>query len=288
MRIINSFFHWYNSKNTSYINNPKEFQIAVHDIASQKFIGVDTEFTWRDTYLPKLSLIQISTTKNIYLFDYLALKNLEPLKDIFENTLIQKIFHSARGDISVLKTSQDWNIENIFDTQLAESILRNKIHDQLSYKKLVKKYFFNDLSKNETNSNWHVRPLSQSQIKYAAEDVNFLIELMNIQSKLLYKHKALDQFKELCSKEKDLGETEFCILRLNRYQKKHKNISALEKEIFIWRENEALNHNIPTNDICKEKNIKLISSLVTSKKINDCKWIIKKEAIWDDFVEKFG
>ena len=145
MRIINTFFHWYNSKNTLYINNPKEFQIAIHDIASQKFIGVDTEFTWRDTYLPKLSLIQISTTKNIYLFDYLALRNLEPLKDIFENTLIQKIFHSARGDISVLKTSQDWNIENIFDTQLAESILLELLSDKSKLYENIPRVKFEDI-----------------------------------------------------------------------------------------------------------------------------------------------
>ena len=42
---------------------------------NEKILGIDTEFDWRTTYIPKLSLLQISTRKHIFLID--CLRNLD-------------------------------------------------------------------------------------------------------------------------------------------------------------------------------------------------------------------
>ena len=85
-------------------------------------IAVDTEFIWRNTYFPSLSLIQISTHNKIFIFDMYQNNNLIELKKIFESNEIKKIFHSLRSDISVLKSALNVKVLNVFDTQIAESI----------------------------------------------------------------------------------------------------------------------------------------------------------------------
>ena len=86
---------------SSYINDDKSFEHAIEDFGKQCILGVDTEFIWRNTYYPKLSLIQISTEKQIYLLDCLYL-DMKKLEKIMTDKSILKIFHSIRGDSSVI------------------------------------------------------------------------------------------------------------------------------------------------------------------------------------------
>ena len=66
-------------------------------------------------------------------------------------------------------------------------------------------YFGIKLEKGETNSNWLKRPLSDSQIQYAAQDVEFLIGIYKIQKKQLNKLGFLDEVESLSNLEADLG-----------------------------------------------------------------------------------
>ena len=51
-------------------------------LLNEKLIGIDTEFNWRKTYFPELSLLQVSTESRILLIDYLKFKSLSFLKKI--------------------------------------------------------------------------------------------------------------------------------------------------------------------------------------------------------------
>lgn len=256
------------------------------DIESQNHIAIDTEFIWRNTYFPKLSLIQISTEKKIYILDCIAIDT-SILEKIFLNKNVTKIFHSIRGDSSVIFNCLGIKMENVFDTQLAEDILNQNKGIQISYKKIVKKYFFKDISKSETNSNWEKRPLDVKQLNYAAEDVRYLHSIMKIQDKKLRRMKKIDFFHELCSKEKKLGEQDFSITRLKRLKKKNKNISAKEIEIFNWRESQAKKNNLPPSHIFEDRDLKKLKKILDSNNLNECKWIIKKDSSRDEFMKYF-
>ena len=69
-----------------------------------------------------------------------------------------------RSDISVLKTSLGVQVCNVFDTQIAESILDKNFSAQIGYKDLVNKYFLLSISKDETNSDWSNRPLKKIKL----------------------------------------------------------------------------------------------------------------------------
>ena len=286
LSIFNFLKDFFLSKEVIYIQEQSYFNLFLEDIETKKSLAIDTEFIWRDTYIPKLSLIQISTENKIYILDCLVL-NISKLEKVFMDDKVLKIFHSIRGDSSVIYNCLGIKMKNIFDTQLAEDILNRKNGNQISYKKLVKKYFFRDISKSETNSNWEKRPLSNNQLDYAAEDVRYLHSIMKIQNKKLIKLNKLDLFEILCKEEQKLGEEDFSVSRLRRFKKKNRNLSEVEIKIFDWRENQAKILNIPPSHIIEDKNFKRLKKIIDQKKINELNWIIKKNSSRSDFLNSF-
>ena len=85
-------------------------------------------------------------------------------------------------------------MQNVFDTQLANSFLEDEY--SVSYQNLVEKKLAIVLDKGETRSNWLRRPLSDSQLKYAALDVEYLINIYFEQEKELILSNKLAWLKE--------------------------------------------------------------------------------------------
>jgi len=176
-----SFFK--SKKRIIFVESLDDQNSFIEKIKNQNILGLDTEFDWRSTYLPVLSLIQISTSKNIFIVDFLNFKKVKTLKEILENKNILKILHSSRSDSTVMSNCLDIFINNVFDVQQAEKFISNG--EIFNYGYLVQKYLGIKLEKSETNSNWLRRPLSNDQMKYAADDVNYLIEIFKAQKKSL-------------------------------------------------------------------------------------------------------
>ena len=287
MRIYNLLKDFFTPKEVLYINEDSSLRLAMKDLESHDKLAIDTEFIWRDTYFPKLSLIQIATDNKIYILDCHAL-NMSVLEKVFSNKKILKIFHSVRGDSSVIFNCLGIKIENIFDTQLAEDILSQNSGVQISYKKLVKKYLFKSISKSETNSDWDKRPLRKKQLDYAAEDVRYLHSIMDIQNKKIIRSNKQDLFYSLCEKENKLGCEDFSISRLKRLKKKNKNITRKEIEIFVWRENQAKQLNIPPSHIFEDRYLKKLKKILQDNNFNESKWIIKKDSSRNEFISFFS
>ena len=83
---------------------------------------------------------------------------------------------------------------NIFDTQIAEALLGGEY--SVGYQGLVEKKLGIQVDKGETRSNWLRRPLTDSQLKYAASDVEFLIDLYLDQNHMLVKTDKSDWMDE--------------------------------------------------------------------------------------------
>ena len=286
MRLYNLILDFFASKKTFFIKDQESFQNILSDIESQKILGLDTEFIWRNTYYPKLSLIQISTLNKIYIIDCIKI-DVSQVGKILANKNILKIFHAVRGDTSVLYNCLGMKTNNIFDTQLAEEILTNNEGIQISYKKLVKKYCFKNISKSETNSDWDKRPLREKQLVYAAEDVRYLHTIMKIQYNKLKRFRSLEIFTMKCDHEKNLGEENFSESRLRRFRKKNKNISKIDIEVFSWRENQAKKLDVPPSHILEDRDLKKIKKILDKRNFEEFRWIIKKDSSRKDFIKYF-
>ena len=109
MMIFNSLFRLLfnlsHKKKIFYITEDTDLHHVILDLRKEKFICVDTEFEWRRTYFPIISLIQIATKKKIYIVDCLKCKNLSELENIFSDDKKLFIFHASRSDTTVISKS---------------------------------------------------------------------------------------------------------------------------------------------------------------------------------------
>tara|TARA_B100000941_G_scaffold45617_1_gene28353 strand:- start:1717 stop:2574 length:858 start_codon:yes stop_codon:yes gene_type:complete len=248
-------------------------------LLNEKLIGIDTEFNWRKTYFPELSLLQISTESQILLIDYLKFKSLSFLKKILESNQRLIIVHSSRSDATVLSTNLKIKLKNTFDIQLAEKEINGGFIK--NYGSIVSTYSGYELDKSETNSNWLKRPLKGKQLEYAANDVNFLIPIYKKQIKKLKKRDKVKKVMLDSRKEVEKGNQELHISRL----KKLKRASNDERDIFIWRERQASIKNLPPSFIFEDKFLKQITKEVRKKKSQEIIKFFKDSSSINDFLQ---
>ena len=283
MKTLNKVFNYFFSKiNTRekdiyLIDKEESINFLKETLLKEKIIALDTEFDWRNTYFPKLSLVQIATRNLIFLVDCLKCKNLKFLKSILEDEEKLIIFHSVRSDTTVLNTNLNIKIKNVFDIQVAEKNIGSS--QTLSYASLVKKYFGIDLDKTETNSNWLKRPFTEKQLSYAVDDVSYLIEISELQKKFLKKKGNLISTFEQSKKEALLGNEELHKSRLRKLKKTKK----INKNIFLWREFLARDKNIPPSHVMADSLMKLAAKNIINKK--KLKSLFSDSSDYDHFIK---
>lgn len=266
-------------KNFFLIDDEIKLDDLIEKIKSLKVISVDTEFEWRRTYHPRLSLIQICDGNDVFLIDCLLCKNIEKVKFIFESVQILKVFHAVRSDTTVLFSSLGIKTNNVFDVQIAEKIINDL--NVKSYSYLVEKYINLSINKSETNSNWMKRPFSNNQLKYASEDVEFLIDIYTKQNKLLDKKGKLKEAFYLSKEEAGLGNQELYISRLQKIKDK----SEIDEKIFMWREKLAKKKDIPTSFILSDKKLKKLSKRFFQEGLeSDLSDLIDNNEHFEDFL----
>jgi ribonuclease D len=142
----------------------------------QAIIAVDTESNSLHAYQEQVCLIQFSTMQSDYLVDPLLLEDLSPLRPVFENGSIEKVFHAAEYDVYCLKRDFDFEFRNLFDTMLAARILGR---EGVGLGTLLEEEFDVHLEKRYQRANWGQRPLPSYLLAYARMDTHYLIELRN-------------------------------------------------------------------------------------------------------------
>ena len=140
-------------------------------------IGLDTEFVRERTYWPQLALVQMGIGAEILLIDPLASGMTDALAPVLADTSILKVMHSASEDLVAFKYTCGTLPTPLFDTQIAAALAG--VAGGIGYQKLVEQVTGVALEKGETRSDWMRRPLSESQLKYAADDVQYLFALQD-------------------------------------------------------------------------------------------------------------
>ena len=159
-------------------------------------LAIDTEFVWRKTYLPKLSLIQLCVEEGpAVAVDPLAKGiDLAPLADLLKDECVLKIFHAADNDVDLLRISTGATAKPIYDTQKAAAFC--KMSHQCGYSALAKQALNVEIDKTQQTTDWSVRPLSKAQIDYALNDVIFLPQIYKWLSEKLAENGFGDWAKE--------------------------------------------------------------------------------------------
>ncbi len=122
----------------------------------------------------RLSLIQISVSKDTWIIDVVAMKDMSSLKGIFESESIQKVFHDVSFDLRILFHELGWKIRNIYDTQLAA---RFQGKEKIGLGSLLEEYFNIHKEHKFQRFDWLRRPLPAAVLDYAAKDTIYLLPL---------------------------------------------------------------------------------------------------------------
>ena len=156
-----------------WIDNDQDLKAILDSASAAKVVAVDTEFRRRDTFWPEVALVQICFDTEAYLIDPLKISDPTPLAELLTDPNIVKVLHSASEDLEVFDRWLGVLPTPLFDTQKAAAMLNMGFG--LSYRGLVESLLNLTLAKDETNSDWLLRPLSTAQCEYAALDVTHLM-----------------------------------------------------------------------------------------------------------------
>jgi ribonuclease D len=140
---------------------------------SEAFVAVDTEFMRERTYWPELCVVQLAGEREVAVVDAMAPGlDLSPLGALLAEPSVVKVFHAARQDVEIFLLRFGAVPQPLFDTQVAAMVAG--FGDQVSYDALCRALAGVSIEKAHRFSDWSARPLSPSQIAYAAADVTHL------------------------------------------------------------------------------------------------------------------
>lgn len=149
-------------------------------LAGSSRLFLDTEFE-SNRNGTRLCLLQVSTGQEVLLIDAVKLSDLSLLRPAFENKLVEWVLHAGVQDVHLI--AQRLGLEpppRLFDTQVAWSMLSAEHSVSLAY--LQFKLLGVRSSKAHQADDWILRPLPESQLRYAATDVEHLPKLAEILS----------------------------------------------------------------------------------------------------------
>lgn len=138
-------------------------------------VAIDTEFQRTDTFFPLAGLFQLCSGDRVWLLDPLAITDFSPFVEILEDTAITKVMHACIEDLELLWHHLGTQPRNVFDTQLAYAYVSPRY--SIGLVGLIEAELGIALQQSHTRSDWLRRPLSPGQLRYAAEDVWFLLPL---------------------------------------------------------------------------------------------------------------
>ncbi len=222
--------------------------------SQQAAIAVDTEFMRSQTFYPHAGLIQVGDGRGCYLIDPLAIDDFAPFKQLMLNPEVTKVLHSCSEDLELFRHFLGVIPTPLFDTQVAAAFVGHGF--SIGYGGLIKAVLAVELSKGETRSDWMQRPLSQSQLHYAALDVAYLLVAYG---KLLQALKQLDRLSWVLSDCADIVERASQEVSFDQYYLRVKSAWKLNPQelavlqgLSVWRETVARQLDIPRNRLLKE------------------------------------
>ena len=174
----------------------------------------------------------------------------------------------------------------LFDTQIAAAMAG--LDFSMSYQRLVDDLLQIHVPKGETRSNWLQRPLTASQIHYAALDVAHLHEVYRVLVDKLNDHKRLPWCLEECAGLADKfmanGDVSAYYLKVKSGWKLTASQLASLKPLIEWREQQARERNVPRGRVLKDQ----VCFAIAQQQVTDCKALLHIDDMPPKAVRKDG
>ncbi len=235
------------------ITNQEELAALCARLADADDIVFDTEFVSEDTYYPQLCLVQVASADQVAVIDTIALRDIDPFWTLLADGSHQTVVHAGREELNFSLRAIQRRPANLFDTQIAAALVSSEY--PAGYGSLVGKFLGHKPDKGETRTDWRRRPLTQAQIRYAIEDVRYLLPMRDKLSEMLIAAGRLDWLAVEMTAWQD--EVEASRSR-ERWRKVSGSASfssrslAIVRELWLWREEEASRRDQPPRRILRD------------------------------------
>lgn len=241
-----------------YICDPQALDAALLSLESSDVLAIDTEFMRERTYYARLCLVQIATAAEVYVIDAIALEGaLGGLARVLSSPATLKVFHAGSQDIEVLFRATGVTPSPVFDTQIAATLAG--FPTQVGYAQLAKDMVGVTIDKADTFTDWSVRPLSETQLTYAAEDVRHLITIYGLLRERLERAGRLgwlaEDFDRLADPATYDVDPYAQYLRVKRASTLDRRSLGVLREASAWRELEAQRRDLPKRWLVSDESL---------------------------------
>lgn len=239
-----------------YIASQADLEAFVERAKGSKVLAIDTEFLREKTYYPKLCLLQMGTGDESVIIDPFEC-DIAAVKPLLEDEGIVKLFHSGHQDIEIMLYELGCIPKPLFDTQVAAALLGQV--QQIGYASLVHQICGVKLKKTDSFTDWSARPLSESQIDYALDDVVYLPQMYEQMTASLEEKGRLGwldaEFEEMLKPETYMPDEQDMYRRLKHVGQLSRRQMAAAREMAAWREIEARKRNLPRRWVLTDEQI---------------------------------
>jgi ribonuclease D len=237
------------------VASPAALDDCLDHLVGQSIIAFDTEFVGEFTYRPELCLVQVATTERLYVIDPYSAGPMEPFWRLISDGKREIVVHAGREEIRMCRAGCGFSPANLVDLQPAAGLVG--LVYPIGYAALVQTVLGHRVSKSETLTDWRRRPLSPNQIRYAFDDVRYLIPAWRRLAATLDKHGrrewATAEFAEVIRKSTDDDDPE------TEKWRRVKGLAHLDgrslavaRAVVGWRDGVADRQNRPARGVLRD------------------------------------
>ncbi len=231
-----------------------------------EWLALDTEADSLHAYPEKLCLLQISIPGADCLIDPLSNIDLTPVWPIFQEH--ELIMHGSDYDLRLLRKNHGFVPKRIFDTMLASRLLGDR---EFGLTNLVSKYLNVQLDKGSQKADWARRPLTERMEEYARNDTHYLKPLRDLLAYQLREKHRLKWLEECCQRliqdcaVPSVPDPE-TVWRVKGSHVLSRYGLAVLRELWQWRETEAVRANKPPYFVLAHEQLVDIANAVSEER----------------------
>lgn len=236
-----------------FIDSQAALEQLCQDYQKSDVLAIDSEFVRVRTLNPQLGLLQAYDGHQLALIDPLKVDDLTPFWQLLANEAIIKVVHAGSEDLEIFRKQGEVIPSPLFDSQVAAAFIG--LGSSMGYGKLIEQIEGVSLDKGEARTDWMARPLSDSQLNYAANDVYYLHRAyFKLAAELENQQKARFcdlECRRLAEKNNDRPATARYLDVKNAWQLNPSQLAVL-KELAAWRWQEANRRDLAVGFITKD------------------------------------
>jgi ribonuclease D len=236
------------------VTRPEELAECCAHLAACRRFGFDTEFVGESTYHPHLCLVQVATPERLVLIDPLTVGPLDTFWKLVVDPANEVIVHAGREEVRLCRLWTGQTPGNLFDLQIAAGLVG--LPYPLGHGSLVGQVLRVQMAKGETLTEWRDRPLTRAQIRYAFDDVRYLLPVWQRLEQDLTALGRLDWVREEVARmaasaaPEEPSQEKWRKLRgLGSLDRRR---LAVVRALYAWREEKAAVSNRPARTIVRD------------------------------------